>query len=363
MKKNFTPLLFSFVYVLLCFNLSAQNIVPNSSFEKVTRISNGWISSDQIFEARMKGWTVPNLGSPDIFFNKIKGKIWPPRKGLVLTSHRARTGQMMVGFKTYGCITATQHCKEYMQVELTERIEKGEEYFIEFWVNPVSTSIKTNNIGLAFSDVEIQDNSPYGLHYFDPAIIEKSVIKNSPNDWFRISGTVKADGNYNYAIIGNFYTDDETEIDTTGAKIDYSFYLIDDVLIRPLKAKKEFDFTTEKLEVGQSITLNNITFSTGKSDLLPASFEELNMLLQLLNKDQKVKIQLNGHTDNVGNETDNLFLSKQRAAAVANYLIKKGIAEERVLSDGFGEERPISSNETEEGKQLNRRVEFLVIGK
>ena len=108
------------------------------------------------------------------------------------------------------------------------------------------------------------------------------------------------------------------------------------------------------------IVLKNIFFASGSSTLLEPSFAELKRLIKLLNENPRIHIQIQGHTDNVGSETDNLNLSEARAKAVYQYLADKGIATERLSYIGFGESRPIDSNETTAGRKNNRRTAFVV---
>lgn len=342
---------------------TAQNLVPNSSFEKVSQITNGWITTDLVFEQRMDNWTSPNQGSPDILFEKLLAKMSPTRRGVDLSPHQPRTGNMMVGIKTYGCQSNTQHCKEYIQIKLKASIKKGKQYFVEFWVNPMSTSLYNNNLGMAFSDVEIQEQSEYGLNYFDPVVNEKHIIANAPNDWHRIATTLTADGNYDYILIGNFFTDEATTSKRGIDDIKYGYYLIDDVLVRPLQPASSSEWANVELEVGNNIRLNSILFATGKAELLPASFPELDQLATTLQENKVMTIQINGHTDNQGTPEYNLELSVNRALAVVDYLSTKGISKQRMQYEGFGESQPVSSNDTMEGQGLNRRVEFVILSK
>ena len=114
-------------------------------------------------------------------------------------------------------------------------------------------------------------------------------------------------------------------------------------------------------EKGQTIRINNIFFNTAKSDLLPESYPELNRLVNFLNENPNITIKILGHTDNIGKKEDNLKLSNARAESVRNYLISQGINNNRITSEGFGFSKPIATNETEEGRALNRRVEFQII--
>jgi len=111
---------------------------------------------------------------------------------------------------------------------------------------------------------------------------------------------------------------------------------------------------------GETITLRNIFFNTASADLLPASNTELDKLLRLMKANPTMRIEVGGHTDDVGADTDNQQLSEQRASAVAKFLTGYGVDAARVSSKGYGETRPMASNGTEEGRALNRRTEITV---
>ena len=115
------------------------------------------------------------------------------------------------------------------------------------------------------------------------------------------------------------------------------------------------------IEVGATVRLNNIFFETGKADLKSQSFMELSRVVDFMNQNPKVKIELSGHTDNVGDKTFNKNLSQKRADAVLTYLISKGISADRIVAKGYGMEKPVADNDTEKGKALNRRVEFTIL--
>ncbi len=117
----------------------------------------------------------------------------------------------------------------------------------------------------------------------------------------------------------------------------------------------------QPIEKGATIVLKNIFFETGKFELKPESIMELNKLVMLLTDNPNLKIQIDGHTDNVGQEKDNLLLSNNRAKAVVGYLSGKAINPLRLSYKGFGASRPVSGNTTEQGKALNRRTELSVI--
>lgn len=109
------------------------------------------------------------------------------------------------------------------------------------------------------------------------------------------------------------------------------------------------------------IPLNSLFFAENSAILQKESYAELNRLVDLLKTYPKVVIRIDGHTDSDGTETHNQTLSENRAKAVYNYIIEQGIPADRLSSKGFGETLPIADNDTEEGKKMNRRVEFMVI--
>ena len=123
------------------------------------------------------------------------------------------------------------------------------------------------------------------------------------------------------------------------------------------------DVKMNPIKEGESVVLKNVFFETNKYDLKPQSKVELDKLVDFLTKNPTVVIELGGHTDNVGNSNSNQILSDNRAKAVYNYLVEKGITTERLSTKGYGDTQPIASNDTEEGRAENRRTEFKVLKK
>ena len=121
------------------------------------------------------------------------------------------------------------------------------------------------------------------------------------------------------------------------------------------------DIELKNIKVGSNITLRNVFFNTGKWDVKTDSYAELDRLVALLSDIPSLKIEISGHTDNVGSESFNELLSQRRADAVVNYLLGKGVAKNRLSAKGYGQSMPVNSNETAEGRALNRRTEFEII--
>lgn len=113
--------------------------------------------------------------------------------------------------------------------------------------------------------------------------------------------------------------------------------------------------------IASPVILKNIFFESGSATLLEISNTEINILKELLIKNEDLRIKIIGHTDDVGDEADNLILSQARAEAVKTSLVQMEIASSRIETQGLGESLPIASNQTEEGRSANRRTEFVII--
>ena len=117
----------------------------------------------------------------------------------------------------------------------------------------------------------------------------------------------------------------------------------------------------EKIEIGRNVTLKNIFFDTNKYELLPISVKELEKLINFLKENESVEIEIQGYTDNIGDDKLNEKLSQNRALAVFDYLVKHGINENRLTARGYGKNQPIAENTTDIGRQKNRRTSFKII--
>ncbi len=115
------------------------------------------------------------------------------------------------------------------------------------------------------------------------------------------------------------------------------------------------------IEIGSVVRLNNVFFDFDKWDLRSESFVELDRVVKLLTENPAIEIEMSAHTDSRGSDEYNFKLSDNRARSVMEYILSKGIATSRITSRGYGEIKPVETNETDEGRQLNRRVEFTIV--
>lgn len=115
------------------------------------------------------------------------------------------------------------------------------------------------------------------------------------------------------------------------------------------------------IEIGQVVRLNNVFFDFDKWSLRPESYVELDRVVKMLSENPAVEIEMSAHTDSRGSDAYNFKLSDNRARSVMEYILSKGIAVNRISSQGYGETKPVATNDTDEGRQLNRRVEFKIL--
>ncbi|MFN0032150.1 MAG: OmpA family protein [Flavobacteriales bacterium] len=121
------------------------------------------------------------------------------------------------------------------------------------------------------------------------------------------------------------------------------------------------DIKLQKLRPGARIVLHNVFFETNKWDLKPESKTELDKLAELLLANPDKKVEISGHTDNVGNEEANQTLSENRASSVVSYLVKKGVSADNLVAKGYGESVPVDTTDTDIGRAKNRRTEFKIL--
>ena len=180
-------------------------------------------------------------------------------------------------------------------------------------------------------------------------------------------GEFTAQSSADYLIIGNFFDDTSTAVNSNiPDALPYAYYYFDDVLIRKQEPiikvpVREDDLSKIELKQGKVLQLKDIYFDTDKFELLPRSFTELDKLLDILIAHPNMEIEIIGHTDSQGEDNYNLYLSRRRAKAVSEYLNENGIAQQRFSYSGRGSNEPIASNDSDDGRQLNRRVEILIL--
>jgi len=362
-------LLFAFFF-LLNFLLIAQkpsaNIVPNPSFERFASAPIGWSYKGAYFGEVVKYWFSATTASPDIYGPGVHVPMDWAEKGF--GDQNPRTGKSFAGLTLFGCTNGKPHCREFVEIQLAEPLVIGQAYYVEFWVTQLAKSLQINNLGAYFSISEIKRLTDEVL-VREAQVSAKNIVPAPNGKWVKVSGQFVAKYEAEYVVIGNFRDDYNTlSIAPREDSYNYAYYYLDDVLVKkippfmPVPIKPD-DLSLQKLEPGKIIQLKNIYFEFDKDELMPRSFVELNKLLKIMRENPKLVIEIVGHTDALGDDDYNLDLSRRRALAVVSFLQENKISKNRLRSHGEGEAKPISSNETDEGRAQNRRVEFVVVKK
>ncbi len=362
------------------------NFVPNPSFEETVSVPCYWNQGGDDLSKWLIDWSSPTETTPDLFSTKAKSTCYTHPKKHNKGKQYPHTGANMMGIKIYGLGGTDTYWHEYLQIPLKETLKKDSLYYVSIWVSVSARASKAaNNMGVALMNEAIDTRKRLPL-YITPVINQDKIIKPRIVGWKKVKGVFKAAGDEKYLLIGNFYGDESTLTQRIPGGKDGAYYYIDDVLLRRARPEeKESEKPKESLappppevvsgriksdevvinkveyETGSTVELKNIFFEFDKATILPESEKELKKLRNLLFDYPHMEIEISGHTDNVGQSDYNKKLSEKRAEAVYQYLADNDIEDNRLTFKGYGDSNPVSSNDTEVGREMNRRVEFKII--
>lgn len=465
------------IFVLLlieCSSLSAQNLVPNQSFEDAWSCPDSYTTIVNSKPYPM--WINPNKGTPDQLHicsvgdagvpENFAGTMYPNEgvayAGIILREVFFDTTKIVKGVS-----------REYIQTKLIKPLEKEKLYCVKlFYANSSKSLFSVDALGITLTKDNIGTKDA-GLIIQRPQIINKpGNIMDNFDFWQELCGIYRARGNEKFLTIGNFWDNSLTNYklnthESVDSNFIYAYYYIDDVRVFEIEnpfecgclndlsfgsdwmsekynpetgynnldtdlltnnkenqigydgqniqanstgtnentnaadnniksnnstqngingklsnevdkdngynnsdpmsfiAMKESEITDEAftdVQIGDKFNLNRIFFEFNSYDLLTVSYLELDKLYELLQSKPSLRIEIRGHTDNIGSNSYNKTLSIKRAESVYNYLIDKGVDKSKMKYRGFGNKVPIADNETEEGRILNRRVEIIIVG-
>lgn len=364
------------------------NLIPNPSFETAIDFTN--IDEDADWNKCLRDDT------PDYFtfhFNK-NGQ---PQYDTLAGGPIPQDGASYVGIFCYRLhpLRGIADVREVVQVKLNAPLEKDSIYQFEMAValDPESTHA-INNMNVMFKEGLSGFRTEKKLFAQYPQIrFRGSYLEDTT--WTILRTEYKARGFEKYLVLGNLINDRATGRKRVDFQIDKSkekkwnlyaseeaaYYYIDQLSLRKKGKEQPQPALAEKtpppqhapeVSVPDTITLEEVTrdsvfvlrkiyFEFDKSELLPASTAELNQLLRFLIRHPKISILIEGHTDNVGGYDYNMQLSEERASAVVDYLVQHGIQAARLQFRGYGFTRPVTGNQSEADRSLNRRVAFRII--
>jgi OOP family OmpA-OmpF porin len=359
-------------FLLPAFLFSQEiNLVPNSSFEQYTALPRGPGEA-----GKLVGWKLPiTNGGTDYYHEDSKSdKVRIPKNGFGY--QRAHSG------RAYAGICVSKKYREYLQVELLKPLEKGKQYKIQVFISCGDrfglSTVKEFDMIFTPKKLYIPENEYLSIA---PKVVFRSKHKyKNKKEWTELSMVYTADGTEKVMTFGCFLyqnksllAEDKKPHGQVFGLSKYAHYYLDDFSITPLapyspvitatpiesaEPEKEESTSATEFKIGNTYILDNIQFETGKSELLPKAFPELDKLVLYLQKNASTKLRIAGHTDNSGDPEANLELSQERAKTVMLYVISKGIDKDRMTTAGKGDIQPIESNDTEAGRKKNRRVEI-----
>lgn len=391
--NSFLKHLLIILVLLSAYSLKAQNFVADSSFEH-----NKYIPLILSSIGANNSWSAPTMGTTDLFCecskkDKAKSESQVPNNPMGI--QKANSGKCYAGFYLF----SHHDYREFLITQLTAPLTGGVKYDVTFYLSLADYSRATiEQIGVCLLKGSVTYTSSGYITGLKPNYIKiNEEVGTDTVEWHKVSLEYKARGGEQYLLIGSF---EEGYVGTTGVKVPKgvrtrinqrterdAYYYIDDVSIRRQPAVYVAYFDTivkpkidtirptvfnsptidssgnaisPEISLDKPLILNNVLFETGEAKLLPSSFTELDSVAVYLNTKSLLKIEISGHTDNTGNETINQTLSEKRAQAVADYLVSKKIEPTRITYKGFGSQKPITTNDTEAGRKLNRRVEFIL---
>ncbi len=328
----------------------SQSIISNPSFET--------LADTALCSMRAKDWEdacfTPDYYSAKSAMNCVR---IPP----FCSSQFANTGIQYAGFAVHRNNTDWPS-GECMQQHLEKKLEPGKKYLISCYIK-FSGYCKSNSVidrlEADFSPKYFkQDNYSLAkpIYLFPEA---NGAFLSDSVSWVKVQAFFTASGKEEYLSIGNFRNIFNIRMKPgSTSKLPFAYYLIDDVSLQIVNENKDGISV-----VSNRIILKEIKFQSGKADILQESFPLLDQLVAYLKTNSSIKLEIRGHTDNVGSEGSNKKLSENRALAIASYLISKGILKDRVSSKGLGSSFPVSDNSKPEGRAENRRVEFVIISR
>lgn len=347
-----------------------QNLVPNGSFEELHHLPvkdnprNGYEfeprSGNIPFTANLNYWVNATNTTPDLRITD------PDRSKDCIRQHlvcdEARTGLNSAGIITYMRNDQTSTYREYIQVELREKLKPGKLTHVEFWAKSErEAKLVSNNLGVHFSMKKITDQTLEVLRV-EPQINFTSLINPDGREWSRIRMEFSPEKPYQYLILGNFFSNENTLVaDSPGFRANprihpYAYYLIDDVRVW----QDTYPEAESVSVIAKSFSLKNLQFDYDEAIIRTSAYEDLDSICLILRNNPAYQLKIYGHTDQRGSEDYNLSLSQARADAVLSYLAEKGVAPERMTALGLGKSRLLNTAESEQAFQDNRRVEFVL---
>lgn len=278
------------------------------------------------------------MGGQDIFYSKIEnGKFTSPINiGYPINTDADETCFFVNSEGTLAFYTSNS---------LEENFGNTDIYFFKLYKEAQPTKVITLKGKIIYDDNRKGNQALLEIKNLKTNRIVASTTSDKITDNYILALPIGEDYAMNVTCEGYLFYSENFSLKTTTENI----------------STREEDITLQAIKEGQSVVLRNIFFETNSFELKEESNAELQTMLELMQKNPTLRIEISGHTDNVGKDDYNMTLSENRAKSVRQWLIDKGINTQRIVAKGYGKTKPIADNSTEEGRQQNRRTEFKII--
>jgi outer membrane protein OmpA-like peptidoglycan-associated protein len=333
--------------------LLGQNLILNSGFENYKACPSNITN----FNALVEDVSIPTSSSGDYFNTCGSGDFAIPSnfKG----EQEVAEGSGYAGLYFY----ALNDYREYIQLNTSKRLREKFPYKISLKVSLAETSslaLKNMSIVITNTKVRVPNSSALtasklnleeGVEFYEVKLTADKSMADTEG-WITLSGEFEAKGFEQHIIVGNFKNNNNTQLLKTKKPVlskDFSYYYVDDFM---LEEQPRINYEEDKIYV-----LERNPFEPKGYELDDEAIASVKKIFKFLKENAEVQMKITGHSDNVGNPEYNKFISSLRARAVALYLKKLGIDDNRVVWEGAGDTRPLRNGKV---KEKNRRVEFVM---
>jgi OOP family OmpA-OmpF porin len=357
----------SVLFLLLALQVQGQNLIPNNSFESNTAPPVTWQEM-----RKLTSWYNPVIGcEASSYF--MEGAYLPSRE--IKGNVHPHSGKAFMGIAV-DLKRGDEEVSQYLAVQLTEPLQKGRMYHISLYIRLCNhmhyavdhlgaVFLKEKNIITGCKTLECE--SYVHLKGAGEAITNEK-------EWEKIEGTYTAEGGEQYVIFGGLTCQYQLQRMPFRPGIVYwytrkiTYYYVDDVSVEPVGAPQAADTlahidpkASQAKPEASTYILSDFTFAVN-SAVIRQEFRSVldSIVLHLQNNTSKQTVVINGYTDSSGDATANKQLSENRAKAVKDYFISKGISADIITCYGYGSDQPLADNATDEGRSKNRRVEVIV---
>lgn len=350
-----------------------QNLISNGDFADFKYCPYGFT------QGKLKivpGWTQPTSGTAD-YFNACSEKFGVPSNPMGWQS--VVKGPGYIGLVVFS--PNEPNSREYIQTKLSKALEANTDYCISWLLSLADYSrFMVDGFGVFVSRNRITGNTRKVLSVSPQISVPAGYLLQDTVDWIEVSAIYHASGGERYLTFGNFKSDAELTVkyrnihpQAPAVAWDYAYYYLDHVsLVKTGTDSVDCHATIAKMEdelkegtkpvppVLNVIIRRRVPFEFDRYDLTDSAIAILDSVFEAMLKNKSYKLEVIGHTDNVGGEIYNDKLSEKRAKQVLEFLALRGIDRSRLAIAWQGEKQPLTENTTIEGRRKNRRVEFRV---